>query len=173
MEVIPLQKIEDLLDPAFADGLDRRTDEELRDMKSRCAVVETTLSYYRRLAQGRIEILEAWSQRRAKGGSLESLVADLPQILAPPSSRPGTAQARVAEPAPDVEPLDLGGRERLVQDDGTLAELPLLDDSTLAARIDELREFEREVSELRRAMHGVTDGFELELATRQAAGTAG
>jgi anti-sigma-K factor RsiG len=173
VEVIPLQNIESLLDPEFADGLDRRTDEELREMKSRCAAVETTLSYYRRLAQGRIEILEAWAQRRAKGGSLEGLVADLPQILAPPSSRPGTAQARLAEPAPDVEPLDLGGRERLVEDDGTLAELPLLDDETLTARIEDLRDFEREVSELRRGMHGVIDGVELELATRQAAGTAG
>jgi hypothetical protein len=170
--VIPTELIEQLLDPAYTADLSQRDDDELREIKTQCTGVETALSYYRRLAQGRIEILEAWQERRRTGGSLESLVADLPRILAPPASRPGTAQVRLAEPAPDVEPLDLGGREHVVVDD-TLADLPSLDDATLALRLEELRTFERDVSELRARLHAVLDGIEREIATRQAAGTIG
>jgi hypothetical protein len=141
-------------------------------MKARCSSVETSLSYYRRLAQGRIEILEAWQAKRAAGGSLEDLVAELPRILSGGGARPGTAQARLAEPAPEVEPVDLGGRERLVADE-TLADLPGLDDETLAGRLRDLRDFEHDVSALRHRIHSVLDAIEHEVATRQAAGATG
>ena len=36
-----------------------------------------------------------------------------------------------------------------------------------------LRDFERELSELRRKMHAVIDALEQEIAARQVAGTAG
>ena len=170
--MIPTERIERLLEPAYTADLAGRDDDELREIKTQCTTAETTLSYYRRLAQGRIEILEAWRENRRSGGTLESLIADLPWILAPPSARPGTAQVRMTEAAPDVEPLDLGGRESLVVDD-TLADLPSLDDATVAARLDELKAFEHDVSELRAKLHGVLDGVEHEIATRQAAGTIG
>ena len=44
--------------------------------------LETEVSYVRRLTQARIDILEAEIERRATGGSLEDLIARLPQILA-------------------------------------------------------------------------------------------
>src|SRR3954469_24930621 len=52
-----------LIDPAFAAALDARSLEELRAMKSECNDVENALSYRRRLAQARIEILEAEDER--------------------------------------------------------------------------------------------------------------
>jgi hypothetical protein len=57
--VIPTERIQRLLDPAFVATLDARTVDELRAMKTECNEVENALSYRRRLAQARIEILEA------------------------------------------------------------------------------------------------------------------
>jgi hypothetical protein len=135
--------------------------------------VETSLSYYRRLAQGRIEILEAEIVRREQGGSLEELVARLPQILAGDGGRSSNAQTRLAEPdAPIIELEWADNRQELVSD-STLAGIAALDDERVATVRDELREFERELSEVRHRLHGVLDGIEHEIATRQAAGASG
>ena len=50
-------------------------------MHEECAEAELALSYFRRLAQARMEILEAERARRERGGSVGDLVADLPRIL--------------------------------------------------------------------------------------------
>jgi hypothetical protein len=142
-------------------------------MKAECAAVETSLSYYRRLAQGRIEILDAEIERRARGGSVEELIAKLPDILAGDGGRSSTTHARIAEPdAPIVELEFTDNRQQLVSD-STLADLPTLDDARLGAIREDLREFEREVSDVRQRLHGVLDGIEHEIATRQAAGASG
>jgi hypothetical protein len=142
-------------------------------MKTECNAVETSLSYYRRLAQGRIEILEAEIVRREQGGSLEELVAKLPQILAGDAGRSANAQTRLAEPdAPMIELEWADNRQELVSD-STLAGIAALDDARVATVRDELREFERELSEVRHRLHGVLDGIEHEIATRQAAGASG
>lgn len=141
-------------------------------MKQECAEVETSVSYLRRLAQARIEILEAEQRRRSSGGSVEDLIADLPRILGAGSSRSAAPQSRVA--APDVPILDLrwpDGREQLVADE-TLANLPVLSDDELGQTLERLQEFEHDLSSLRRQLHTVIDGIEREIATR-AAGTVG
>ena len=51
-------------------------------MDEECREVETELSYVRRLAQARIDIIRAEIDRRAAGGSLGDLIAALPEILA-------------------------------------------------------------------------------------------
>lgn len=140
-------------------------------MKNECAAVETSVSYYRRLAQGRIEILDAELERRRGGGSVEDLIAKLPEILGAGGGRSSNTQARLAEPdAPVVELHWSDQRERLVGDD-TLANLPALDDAGVAANREQLVAFERELSAVRRDLHGVLDAIEHEIATRQAAGT--
>jgi hypothetical protein len=170
--VVPTERIAALLDEGYVTGLESLALDELRAKKAEAAAVETAVSYYRRLAQARIEILEAWSDREPEGG-VEGLVADLPRILAGAAvARSSAAETRFTEPAPDIEPLDLGGREQLVVDD-TLANLPVLSADDVAATLEALRAFERELSEMRRALHAVIDAVELEIATRQAADAAG
>jgi len=63
------------------------------------------------------------------------------------------------------------GREALVAD-LTLANLPDLSGADLDATTERLRGFERDLSEVRRALHGVIDVLEREIAARQVAGTA-
>jgi hypothetical protein len=170
--VFPTERIQRLTDPGYVSGLDTRSLDELRDMKAECNDVENALSYLRRLAQARIEILKAESERRARGGSVEDLVKDLPRILSAESGRSTFTDTRV--PPPDATTIELrwpDGREQLVEDT-TLANLPVLAAEELESTLAKLREFENELSGLRRDMHGVIDALEREIAARQVAGTA-
>jgi hypothetical protein len=171
--VIPTERIQRLTDPAFVASLGDRSVDELRAMKTECNDVENALSYYRRLAQARIEILEAEHNRRASGGTVEDLVKDLPRILSAESGRSSITDTRVPPPdAPAVELHWPDGREELIVDT-TLAHLPLLPADELESTLTRLRDFERELSDLRKAMHEVIDSLEQEIAARQVAGTAG
>ncbi len=85
--MIPTERIQRLIDPAFVVALDARPLDELRAMKAECNDIENALSYGRRLAQARIEILDAEHERRARGGTVEDLVKDLPRILSGESGR--------------------------------------------------------------------------------------
>jgi len=165
-------RIQRLLDPAYTRGLDARSLDDLRTMKSECADVEHAVSYYRRLAQARMEILEAERDRRARGGDISELVADLPSILGAEPGRSSPTGSRVASAqTPDIELRWSDGREALVAD-LTLANLPDLSGADLDATTERLRGFERDLSEVRRALHGVIDVLEREIAARQVAGTA-
>jgi hypothetical protein len=170
--VIPTERVRQKLDPQFVVGLDTRSVDDLRAMKADCVDLENALSYLRRLAQARMEILDAERARRARGGSVDELVKDLPRILSGESGRSAVVDTRV--PPPDAPTVDLrwpDGREQLVADT-TLANLPVLSDDDLATNLEQLRDFEAELSSVRREMHGVIDALEREIAARQVAGTA-
>ena len=172
-EVIPTERIQRLIDPAFVVALDTRGIDELRTMKSECAEIENSVSYLRRLAQARMEILDAEVDRRARGGSVGDLVKDLPRILSAESGRSSITDTRVPpSDAPRVELHWPDGREQLVADT-TLAHLPVVPDDELATTLLQLRAFEQELSSLRRDLHDVIDVVEREIADRQVAGTAG
>ena len=153
-----------VLDPAYLDGVDAKSVEELRAMHAECLELETEVSYVRRLAQARIDIVEAELDRRASGGSLEDLINDLPNILADPGPRAAPASSRLplklapdeeSEWAPDLEETDT-----------LLANLPSLSEDELSDAVEQLRTLERDVSDERRALFGVIDRIDQDLATR-------
>jgi hypothetical protein len=161
--------LDDVLDPAYVADLGAQSDTSLNDMAEAARALETEVSYLRRLAQGRIDILVAEQDRRAQGGSIGDLIAALPQILAGNETRPPATTARVpVQLAPEGNLQWHDGLEALVADD-TLANLPVLSDTDLAGALGRLRDFEGELSGTRRKLHGVIDALELELATRQQA----
>lgn len=154
-----------MLEPAFLDGLAERSLDDVRAMHEDCLEVETEVSFVRRLAQARIDIVEAETDRRARGGSVGDLVAALPDIL---------ADAPRADPATSRLPRHLGppaditwqrGLEHLITD-ATLVNLPTLSDDELRAALDQLRQLEHEVSAQRRALHRVIDAIEADLSER-------
>lgn len=166
------EQIQRLLNDDYVQRLDGRSLDDLRDMKAECVDVENALSYLRRLAQARMEILEAEQARRERGGSVGDLVKDLPRILSAESGRSSVVDTRV--PPPDAPAIELhwpDGREALVADT-TLANLPVLPVEELTSTTNELQAFERELSSLRRDMHAVIDALEREIAARSVAGTA-
>src|SRR5487761_1009225 len=75
-------------DPEYTSDLEQLPMEGLRSKRDACAQLETELSYLRRLAQARVDLILAEAQRRHGGGtqlvgeSTEDLVHRLPQILA-------------------------------------------------------------------------------------------
>lgn len=162
------RRIDRVLAPEYLDGVGDRDDAEIRTMRDECSEIETEISYVRRLAQGRIDILVAELERREAGGSLGDLIAALPTILAGEDGRPAPAASHLPQrlaPRGDIEWNR--GLERLVTD-ATLANLPTLPEPELRHTIEQLREFESETSAARRSLHGVIDTLDRELATRQA-----
>jgi len=172
--VIATERVQRLLQPGYATELERRSIEELRAMHEESAQAENALSYYRRLAQARMEILEAERARRERGGTVEDLIADLPRILSAESGRSSITNTRGA-PATDPPTIELhwpDGREALVIDN-TLAKLPGVSLAELNATLESLQQFERELSDLRSQIHGVMDVIDRVIADRRVAGTAG
>jgi hypothetical protein len=168
----PRQTEEELLDPAYLEGLEGRPLDEVRAMHEDCLVVETELSYVRRLAQARIDILRAEIERRASGGSVADLLAKLPEILADPGPRAAPMASRLPRHlAPDLDE-DFGSGLDELAEDGTLASLPTLSDAELDERLEELRAIERDVSSRRRAMFDVIDRIEADLTERHKVGRA-
>jgi hypothetical protein len=172
--VVATERVQRLLDPGYATELDTRTLDGLHEMHAECAEAELALSYYRRLAQARMEILEAERSRRERGGSVGDLVADLPRILSAESGRSTITTTRGA-PAADPPTIELhwpDHRERIVQDT-TLAKLPTISLVELTDTLAALATFEREVSDLRAQMHVVMDAIDRVIADRRVAGSLG
>jgi hypothetical protein len=168
------RRIDRVLAPEYLDGLAGRSLDEVRAMETECAEIETEISYVRRLAQARIDIVEAEVDRRAAGGgslgglSDGELVDALTEILADDGPRRPPAETRLPEPlAPSMEISWSRGLERLVAD-STLASLPSLSEDELGTTLEQLRALEVEVSERRHAMHAVMGNLERELAQRLA-----
>jgi hypothetical protein len=173
-ELIATERVQRLLEPGYATGLDARSLEELRSMHEECSRAELALSYYRRLAQARMEILEAELSRRERGGSVGDLVADLPRILSAESGRSTITTTRGAPAAegPTIELQWPDHREQLVVDT-TLAKLPVLPVEELNTTLAALQGFEREVSDLRSKLHAVMDVIDRVIADRRVAGAMG
>jgi hypothetical protein len=64
------RRIDRILDPAYVADLGARPVDDLRSMRDECVDVETEVSYVRRRAQARLDIIAAEVERRAAGGSL-------------------------------------------------------------------------------------------------------
>lgn len=158
-----------MLDPAYLDGLADRALDDLRRMHEECLEVETEVSYVRRLAQARIDIVSAERDRREAGGSVGDLISALPKILSDDQPRAAPEKSRLPRhlaPAPGIEWRR--GLEYLIND-ATLVNLPTLSDDALAETIEKLRELEQETSGRRRALHEVIGAIEAELASRHVA----
>jgi hypothetical protein len=163
------RRIDRVLDPSYLDDLDSCTLDELRRRHEECLEIETEVSYVRRLAQARLDILDAELQRRRAGGTLGDLVDALPRILADEGPRAPVARSRLPRHlAPSMDIQWRRGLEHLVSD-ATLANLPHIPDDELRTTMDQLRELEQDVSAKRRALHRVIDRIEADLAARHKA----
>ena len=167
-------ELELVLDDGFLDGYESFDADRLRAMRQRCQKVETSLSYLRRLAQGRIDIVSAELERRQGGGDpldLDELVARLPAVLSdrtrsshvgpmPQVLAPGQIEGRLAD--------ELAGMEF----DAHLSELPDVSVEWLRSTRDRLVDYEHRVSQLRRALFDRIDTLGVELGRRYRDGAA-
>ncbi|GAC1312522.1 MAG: hypothetical protein NVSMB12_02690 [Acidimicrobiales bacterium] len=148
---------------------------ELRGRRNDLQRTEQTLSYLRRLVQGRLDIVLDERQRRADGAQardLSGLVDDLPKILAEHTGSGGGRGALpdVTMPSADIDDF-LADLDRIVGAD-RLGRLSELSDDDLAAAADALSGMEHRVSQHRRSLHNAIDAFQEEIVRRYKSGEA-
>ena len=136
------------------------------------------MSFVRRVAQGRLDIVGHETRRRSGATDVEpdlsGLLFDLPDLMADPSSAsssgPSSRKVVIAEPGVVAQAL-------IKELDGTVspAELGSLrdfDDAALMALMETLRDFEIELSTTRRRLHERIDSIQGEIARRYRDGEA-
>jgi hypothetical protein len=151
--------------------------EELRARRGTCQAIEVALSYQRRMAQGRLDIVGAERGQRAGGSTRPTpargprsssstsagVLADrgrspgfghMPQLMAPEDGRRRHQRARRHRPP-----------------DGARAPWPTPTTRSSTAW-SALSEYERAVSSDRRALHGAIDALQAEIARRYQTGEA-
>lgn len=166
--------LDDLLAPDLLDGLTDRAIEDVRALRDDAQAVEGGLSFVRRMVHGRLDIVGAELERRRQGGDpedLSGLVARLPDLLA---DHDGGATAprspRLLEVA--AVPDELAAELDQIVDTDALADLRAYDDDALDAMAAKLVDFERWVSERRRAVQDRLDSLQAEIARRYRDGEA-
>ncbi len=167
----PVTITEVLRDDYLAD-LGSRSLAELRTMRESCLLLETELSYVRRLLQGRIDIVSDELERRRRGetSTAADIVARLPKILADgPSSQPrGNRLVRMLTPAEETR-IEASVEGLLGMPLGGIAESKEADVESALGR---LRGSERDVSGQRRGVHSRLDAINGEIARRYGEGEA-
>jgi hypothetical protein len=162
-----------LLDPEYLGDLPARQIEEIRSMRAECQQVEVGLSYLRRLAQGRLDIVADELRRRTDGSpptDMAGLVERLPSILAEHVTSPGPGRLPTY-----FDPGDLAEvSEQLdkIVDTAALSALPELSDDEVRTLMHRLTGLEHEVSAQRRALHESIDALQSELTRRYKTGEA-
>jgi hypothetical protein len=159
------RRIDRIRDPAFVEGLEELSLEELRARRDECLAEREYLSFLRRLLQGRAEILRAELERRAGGGGDGPLVERLAEILAGDAPGPSRGEAvRVGLPEEEVL-LARRRAERLVSD-AAISDPTKLDDERLAEAAERLVREEREISRIRGEVIAVLERLQGELKRR-------
>jgi hypothetical protein len=160
--------------PAYLANLLTRPITDIRAMRAECQSIENGLSYVRRVAQGRIDIVAAELQRRRDGGDpndIHDLVARLPDILADSPRTGGPIRAPheiTVDQVADELIADLDG----ILGPGAIGDLTHHDADELTLTRDALTDFERSLSSTRRAIHDILDTLQAELTRRYRTGEA-
>src|SRR5258708_20932078 len=127
--------IDRLLSRAYLDGMDSLPIADLRQRRHECQDVETGMSSFRRLIQGRLDIVHSELTRRTEGGEpsdLAHLIEQLPSILAEHAG--GGSRGLLAEvvaPTGLEELQEMADQLDAIVDADQLASLPDLGDADL------------------------------------------
>lgn len=137
----------------------------LRAKRSEAEVLETRVSYARRILQGRIDVLRAEVLRRT-GGDDAGVFEHLADVLADRGAR--TFDPVTARPPSGIDTDEIADVEMI---EGP-AELSTLDEAELQALADRWVAEEARLSGLRRQLFGVIDRLQSEIAERYRTGAA-
>jgi hypothetical protein len=161
-------------DPLAADLLDHLgslTLEAVRERRAACQGRESELSYVRRLAQGRLDIVAHEIARRRDGVVDEDVIAGLIGALADRITAPGNGHLPVDFAPPDVDPPLLHDLDAIAAP-ALLSDPKAMSDDQLQAAATALEAYEREVSAMRRDMFDRIDALQAEVVRRYQSGEA-
>lgn len=164
-------ELDDLMSSNDLSALHDRSIEDLRALRDRLAEVEAGLSFGRRIAQGRLDIVLAEAMGRAQGNceSTAELVGRLPEVLSGQSR--GGGQPRAIR---DVE-LPASADEILSDLDELLHPTDLInigdmDDDAIERASVRISGYERAISAKRREVHRIIDEVQHEIVVRYRSG---
>jgi len=163
-----------LLVDDYLDGLTDRSLDDLRAMRGECQRAETAVSFLRRLAQGRLDIIHAYLDRREDEGAvdMDDLVEELSEIMAAGPPRPIGPGRLPAQMAPAMDADELTVELDQVIDAGQVVHLAGMSVEQLQAIADQLAVFEQRVSRQRRSLHERIDRLQAEIVSRYKTGAA-
>jgi hypothetical protein len=147
--------------------------DELRTRRAEGQRVETGLSYLRRLAQGRLDIVAAEQRRRAEGGDPldhEHLVEGLSDILGDRIQAPGNGRLPQLL-GPDLDEVETGELDAIAGPN-RIANLADCSEDELAGLVERLSAFEADVSAKRRTLFEEIDAVQAEITRRYKTGEA-
>jgi hypothetical protein len=162
-------ELEKLLAPTYLDGLAQRSLQEVRAMRAECQEAETAVSYLRRMAQGRLDLVHACLDRHE---DLDTLVEHLPTIIGSGPPRPPGYGRLPSQMSPDLERDDLTAEIDDVLDADHVAALPEMDQDELRGVAERLNDIETRISHQRRALHERIDTLQAEIVSRYKTGEA-
>ena len=176
MHPVATHRLDAILADDYLAGLTTLPIEELRRRRSDCQEVEVSLSYLRRVVQGRLDIVLAELRHRRDGTThdLQTLVDELPAILSEKVHAGGNGRlSRLLSPGdePGVDDALLA-RIDAVADDRRLSDLSECSDADIEGLVDDLQSMESDVSAQRRAIHERIDALQAELVRRYKTGEA-
>ena len=163
-----------ILDPTYLAGVTEAPAEHVRTMRLECADLENGVSYVRRLAQGRLDLLAEESRRRAEGGGgdLSGLVAGLAEMLSDGVRGPASGRVDQQLDPPDHVVGPLSEVLDTAVGPSVVSRVDEIDDAALSEAITALRDFEDRLSRVRQALHSAIDSLNNELAARIVGGDA-
>jgi hypothetical protein len=152
------------------DDLTALSMEELRAKRAESQTIEVGLSYLRRLAQGRLDIVAAEQRRRVSGeepADTEHLVATLSATLGDHLIAPGNGRLPQLL-SPDLGEIDTAELDA-ISGPSNLADAT---DEELAALVERLSAYEADVSLRRRSLFEEIDALQAEITRRYKTGEA-
>jgi hypothetical protein len=167
--------VDEAFNPSYLEDLEELSLAELRAKRQACAELETDLSYLRRLAQARVDLIVAESERRHLGLAElapDTLVEQLPQILSEHTHAAGLGRLpAIFAPAAGTQ-LSLAARVEELLPYYKLESLATLSSAELGELLTRLSGLEHEVSAERRRLHDIQDRLQVELVRRYRSGEA-
>jgi hypothetical protein len=166
-------QMERLLGPGYLEGVKARSLEEVRVMRAECQEAETAVSYLRRMAQGRLDIVHAYLDRGEDDAitALDSLVEQLPEIISAGPQRPAGPGRLPSQMSPDMD-RDFTAELDTVLNAEHIAELPTMGREGLLELAARLSAIESRSSSERRALHERIDKLQAEIVSRYKTGEA-
>ena len=167
--------VDEAFDPSYLTDLGGLSLTELRAKRQACAELETDLSYLRRLAQARIDLIVAESERRRLGlaePGPEALVEQLPQILSDHTHAAGLGRLPTVFAPAEGSQLSLTARVEALLPPNKVGSLGTLSSAELSELLTSLSDLERDVSAERRSLHDIQDRLQEELVRRYRSGEA-
>lgn len=151
---------------------------DLRQLRVACSGAEGDISLVRRMAQGRLDIVGHESRRRAGATEadgepdLANLLFEMPDIMADGNGGGAPSGRNVAVHEPGVLAQQLIEKLEQTATAADLGRLGDFDNDQLAGLLDELGDFEVELSNTRRRLHERIDSIQGEIARRYRDGEA-